>query len=636
MKHTVVKTIIHRSKEIVADAHSQLSELLEVTHPDNDSFAAGFQMMDSARIKNTSWKNVGNKLGLNGAQIKSYIDLLRLLRAQENAPSSDDVAMNKILIASLQLVNLLERVKESHPQLNWSCTYHLPTETDPEKSVRQIRAIELLIREIIDEAWGSQQKLIARIQALLNEADAARIIKNAEKGNVLSGTLLEQLRIIFSDKEDFPDYYDTYFDTASGLNYTATTRETLSAFLQDLNPIRNKIAHHKVLNEPELLLLNEYFNQVLEPLRQAHQEGRLQADPDALYNAPEEAVKQYQQRVEKQLNELNETTARTEHLVKAVKQDTAVVRRKSGWILAGIVVITVITGVTLKFSGGSFVNTEIIKDKVSDVQNQVTDVQDKLSNVKQETSSDPRKELANLGIQWDQGVMEQAIKRGDLRTVQLFNEAGMPWRTQFLTAALYAWHRRDQNPNIARTIDYITQHPENRIFYESGRCSNAIDLTKMFLDTNSIGKDLNNKVIRFLCENDAASQDLKKRIAETTQELSTLKSEYQHYIQPQAACFNALIKDNGDAIFNAFVSAGHPTPGISNIGISSQAATMTYHKYSDYAQRKVPMPVFKESVKFYCDTMSALAKERYPNRIAELDKEHAVYLSIAAQNGIKL
>ena len=205
-------------------------------------------------------------------------------------------------------------------------------------------------------------------------------MKSAEKDNILSGTLLEQLRIIFSNKEDYPSYYDAYFDSASGLNYAASTRETLSQFLQSLNHIRNKIAHHKKLTESEMLLLNEYFDQVVEPLRTAHQQGRLQADPDALYRAPADAIKAYQA----QLAKLTDAAQDTGKTVKTINS-------KLTWALAGIVGIIAITGVTLHFSGGSFVNTEIIKDKVSDVQ-------EKIGKVKLETSVDPRKELANLGV----------------------------------------------------------------------------------------------------------------------------------------------------------------------------------------------------------------------------------------------
>lgn len=49
----------------------------------------------------------------------------------------------------------------------------------------------------------------------------------------------------------------------------------------------------------------------------------------------------------------------------------------------------------------------------------------KLDNVKRETSEDPRKELANLGVSWSGENFLNAVKDGDTRTVQLFLDGGM-------------------------------------------------------------------------------------------------------------------------------------------------------------------------------------------------------------------
>lgn len=46
--------------------------------------------------------------------------------------------------------------------------------------------------------------------------------------------------------------------------------------------------------------------------------------------------------------------------------------------------------------------------------------------VKRETSLDPRKELANLGLAWDASGLNEAIRRRDLAVVQLYLEGGMP------------------------------------------------------------------------------------------------------------------------------------------------------------------------------------------------------------------
>lgn len=48
-----------------------------------------------------------------------------------------------------------------------------------------------------------------------------------------------------------------------------------------------------------------------------------------------------------------------------------------------------------------------------------------IGRVKQETSDDPRKELANMGISWGADPFRQMIKEGDIRAVDLFLQGGM-------------------------------------------------------------------------------------------------------------------------------------------------------------------------------------------------------------------
>lgn len=632
MNNQTALAITIRTREIIAQANSQIAELLAVAHPEDYSFAAGFQMLDTARIKYSSWKAVGEKVGLNGEQIKSYIELLRLLRARENNLHADPVALNKSLIAGLQLVNLLELVKGQHPDLIWSSSWRLPETASAGNAVRQMRAIELLIRSVIDEAWADQEQLIARMQTILNEAQVQRIVKNAEKGNVLSGTLLEQLRQIFADKEDFPEYYDSYFDTTPALNYASTTRETLSLFLQELNHIRNKIAHYKTLSEAELLLLNEYFDQVVEPLRAAHQEGRLKTDPDTLYNASAEAIKLYQQQVEQQLDEIKQVVHITDEKAKAIKQDTGILRRNVRWILAGVVGVAAITAVTLRYSGGSFVNTEIIKDQVSEVQQ-------KLGNVKQESSNDPRKELANTGVKWDQSTMEQAIRRGDLRTVQLFNDGGMTWHTNFYIAALSEWYNEDKNKGRRQVIEYLTAHPENRILVGyGGNCLYATEVTRAHEKKGDADDALNNMVIKSLCNNDSARADIKRVRQEFTDNIAQLNDEFSRYNQTPAACVKEKMRDNGNKLYSDIQLAG--SIGRDNyayrLNAENQAAFLTYENFSAFQNNEMPLKTFKAAIDYFCKSLSENARQSYPKQIAEVTAQRQSLDDALAKAGIKL
>ncbi|NBD00549.1 hypothetical protein GV764_16195 [Atlantibacter hermannii] len=619
MNNKTAIAIVTRSRDIIALAHAQLARVLSVPQPENNSFDASYRMLDDARNENGNWIKVGELLGFNRQQMLDYVDLMKGLRGCDDVQNLDPITLNKSLITSLQIVNLLELAKHKYPQLSWDSRYSLPDETSEDNAVRQMRAIELLIRQVIDEAWADQQKLAARLQMLFGKDQVARIMKSAEKDNILSGTLLDQLRIIFSNQEDYPEYYDAYFDGASGLNYASTTRETLSQFLQSLNHIRNKIAHHKKLTESEMLLLNEYFDQVVEPLRNAHQQGRLQTDPDALYRAPGEAINAYQAQLAKQIANLEDTGKG--------------INKKLIWALAGIAGLLVISGVTLHFSGGSYVNTEIIKEQVSDVQ-------EKLGNVKQETSVDPRKELANLGVQWDRGTMEQAIKHGDLRTVKLFNEGGMTWSSLFLSAAMTEYGK-NPSKDLADTIEYVTAHPENRINGSEYECRTEINYMRERMKEGTLNETLNGKIIRLVCADPKAQKIFAEERKEAVERQTRLNKEYAQYNKPQAACVKELMKDDGDAVANAIFKARQAAvyslfPNEVRQDISQRAATATGLKFTDYQYSSVSIKVFRESLKYYCDRRLEFAKEDYPPVIDDLKDQIDYYDTVAAKYGIRI
>lgn len=82
--------------------------------------------------------------------------------------------------------------------------------------------------------------------------------------------------------------------------------------------------------------------------------------------------------------------------------------------------------------------------------------------VKRETSDDPRKELANQGIAWNSNGIEDAIRNGDARTLQLFIEGGMKVPPAFFKLALKEFDADvisvlSKNPAAVRSVDCIPQ-----------------------------------------------------------------------------------------------------------------------------------------------------------------------------------
>lgn len=51
---------------------------------------------------------------------------------------------------------------------------------------------------------------------------------------------------------------------------------------------------------------------------------------------------------------------------------------------------------------------------------------EKVANTKQETSSDPRKELFNIGVDFSAASLQKALREGDARVLELFVQSGIP------------------------------------------------------------------------------------------------------------------------------------------------------------------------------------------------------------------
>lgn len=66
-----------------------------------------------------------------------------------------------------------------------------------------------------------------------------------------------------------------------------------------------------------------------------------------------------------------------------------------------------------------------VQKSLGGVERDIGDIKETLKKVKLETSDDPRKELANLGVAWSGDNYLRAVKDGDERTVRLFLAGGI-------------------------------------------------------------------------------------------------------------------------------------------------------------------------------------------------------------------
>lgn len=126
-----------------------------------------------------------------------------------------------------------------------------------------------------------------------------------------------------------------------------------------------------------------------------------------------------------------------------MSNDTKTHWLKTFWIwFASIVAVGagIVTILSFAYPG----TTNEILSKILTSSQEISDV---IKDTKKETSEDPRKELANIGVNWDRGNYREALYGADVKTLDLFIKGGMPFKAEEInlmpTGSLNPWGREE-------------------------------------------------------------------------------------------------------------------------------------------------------------------------------------------------
>ncbi|RVT22785.1 STY4199 family HEPN domain-containing protein, partial [Enterobacter hormaechei] len=164
-----------------------------------------------ARLGLGGWGAVARKLNLNDAEMTAFTLQLRLL--QQRVPqyeSGQDVSENQ-LIAAMRFVTSLEYLRLQQPLLTYE-TGRVPEKESQLQAQKQVRAIELMIKGLIQQAWPDPVRLNNHLKTLFNAERVRRWLKNGEINDVLSGMLFSELAQLLVDKKEFSRYYAPLFN----------------------------------------------------------------------------------------------------------------------------------------------------------------------------------------------------------------------------------------------------------------------------------------------------------------------------------------------------------------------------------------------------------------------------------------
>ena len=373
-----------------------------------------------------------------------------------------------------------------------------------------------------------------------------------------------ELISLFVGKTEYPRHYQKFYEDTPFLNLLKEKRKTLEAFFEDIRHIRNQVAHHKKLSQVQIALLEHYYQEIVEPLQQAYDNGSTSVNPDKYKDASDKELQSHFSRVEAMLassnakfdvisddiGSLRTQLASVETEVREVKHGIFSLKHKMSWSLAGIAAVLVGVATVYATSTQTLDNTHEIKQGVDRVGQ-------KMDKVKLEVSADPRKELANRGVLWNLSNFNNALRARDMENLSLFLQGGMKWYVNDdLKIAL-------AKTNDTALVSLLTNYPDQM---EAGsRCSILFNdvIRKVDIKTPPYRlKDMNlaqKSFIEKACKAPENIEYANQRLANAQRFDSETKQDHQKLIASYGdaqRCRNQLLVNGGKPLKNAIESRG--------------------------------------------------------------------------------
>ena len=419
---------------VIRQASVEILLLLNVHASEGKDPRWFLEQLDSARLGLGGWTAVAKQLNLNDAEMSTFTLQLRLL--QQRVPqyeSGQDVTENQ-LIAAMRFVTTLEHLRLQQPLLTYNTELAHGSEIQQQQAHKQVRAIELMMKGLIQQAWPDQVRLNNHLKTLFNADRVRRWLKLGDINDVLSGMMFSELAQLLVDKKEFSRYYASLFSDPAMLTLLVEPRITLQTFLDDIRQIRNSITVQRALSSAQILLLDRYYTQITRPVQRAFEEGRTRINPAGLLAVDASELHAFWEKAQKMdrvtggdLFEVRDTIEKpTQRAPRTPEQREQLI---SGvlWGAVGVMVIAII-------AGGVWLVTSGKPQPVAASAAVAPPIQEM-----RETPSS-RETLTRMGVTWDENNFRSAINRNDTRVALLFLQGGMDWKLSWTEEAMSSDH----------------------------------------------------------------------------------------------------------------------------------------------------------------------------------------------------
>lgn len=239
--------------------------------------------------------------------------------------------------------------------------------SNEELAIKQVRALELIIRDIVNENLGGKENVLVKLQELFKQDVVEKWLKSADDTGILSGTTFSELSNIFLDKNIFKSVEDI-FET-SQLKLSKTSRESLRYILEDIRLIRNSIAHNKKISIIQIEALNEYYRTISKLIKESKTNN---INPDSYLDLDKANMESFLTLLKEDNRIISTGINQVKGDVKEIKKDTASIRKRTSIIIAGIISSLIITGVILYYVSKQSRSTDKMSQDIQDVKSIVS------------------------------------------------------------------------------------------------------------------------------------------------------------------------------------------------------------------------------------------------------------------------
>jgi len=337
---------------------------------------------------------IAAKLGLKDSELPFFEASIRDAgRRLDIGDDADETARRNASIAALRFLSWLETIRSNGTDIEMPEAVDAVINEDVGR--KQIRALELIIRSLIDERYGSQDSLETELKNLFKPAVVDKWKQSGDQGDLLSGTTFSELASLFVNKQEYPNYEKLYGETAF-LNYLRDRRKTIQNFLDDIRRVRNTLAHNKAVTNTQLSLLALYYEELIAPIQDAYDEGETKVDPSTYIDVSQEELDGYftdlREDIEGVKDDIADFRASVEGALglisedtKEIKQTTEQVKNRTGLIAAGVAVLLVGVGAIYFITSGTKEDTAQIKQDTTTIKETTERTDQNVSDIKAAT-----------------------------------------------------------------------------------------------------------------------------------------------------------------------------------------------------------------------------------------------------------